>query len=57
MRELVRAIDDHAENVDLKVTSNLNAADDVQGQPPPTRDALGQQAGDTIQLPPIEPSV
>ena len=57
MRELVRAIDDHAENVDLKVTSNLNAADDVQGQPPPTRDVLGQQAGDTIQLPPIEPSV
>ena len=57
MRELVRAIDDHAKNVDLEVTSNLNAADDVQGQPPLTRDALGQQAGDTIQLSPTKPSV
>ena len=31
IRELVRAIDDHVENVDLEVTSNLNTTDNVQG--------------------------
>ena len=36
MRELIRVIDDHADNVDLEVTSNLNAADDTQGQLPLT---------------------
>ena len=41
MRELVRVIDDHAENVDLEVTSNLNAANDAQSQIPPIGDALG----------------
>ena len=49
-------IDDHAENIDLEVTSNLNVANDAQGQLPPTGDALGQQAGDTTQLPPTKPS-
>ena len=57
MRELVRVIDDHAENVDLEVTSNLKAVDDAQGQLPPIGDAPGQQAGDTTQLPPTEPLV
>lgn len=57
MRELVRAIDDHAKNVDLEVTINLNTADDAQGQLPPTGDELGLQADDTTQLPPTEPSV
>lgn len=41
MRALVRVIDDHVENVDLEVISNLNAVDDVQGQLPLTGDALG----------------
>ena len=36
MRELVQAIDTHVETVDLKVTSNLNAAEDAQVQQPPT---------------------
>ena len=45
MRELVRAIDNHAKNVDLKVTSNLNTADDAQGQLPPTGDAPGHHQG------------
>ena len=35
MRKLVRAIDIHMEMVDLEVTSNLNAAKDVQAQPFP----------------------
>ena len=30
MRELVQAIDTHIKTVDLKVTSNLNAAGDAQ---------------------------
>ena len=55
MRELVRAIDNHAKNVNLKVTSNLNTADDTQGQLPPTGDAPGHQAGDSTQLLPTEP--
>jgi len=33
MRKLVRTIDIHVEMVDLKVTSNFNAAKDVQAQP------------------------
>ena len=44
MRKLVRAIDIHMEMVDLEVTSNLNAAEDVQAQPfpagQPTEEAL-----------------
>ena len=31
MRELVRVINDYAENVDLEVTRNLNALDNAQG--------------------------
>ena len=31
MRQLVRAIDDHAKDVDPEVTNNLNTADDAQG--------------------------
>ena len=53
MRELVRAIDTHVKIVDLEVTSNLNAAEDVQAQPPPT----DQPAEDAVQLPPIDLSV
>lgn len=36
MRELIHAIDTHMEMVDLEVTSNLNAAEDVQAQQLPT---------------------
>ena len=42
MRELIWAIDDDADNVDLEVTSNLNAADDTQSQLRLTGNALGQ---------------
>ena len=35
MREPVRAIDTHVEMVDLEVTSNHNAIEDVQAQPLP----------------------
>ena len=44
MRKLVSAIDIHMEMVNLEVTSNLNAAKDVQAQPflagQPTKEAL-----------------
>ena len=43
MRELVCAIDNHMEMVDLEITSNLNSTKDVQAQQPltdqPTKDA------------------
>ena len=43
MRELVHVIETHVEMVDLEVTSNLNATEDVQGQTltanQPTEDA------------------
>ena len=35
MRKLVRVIDIHMEMVDLEVTNNLNAVEDVQAQPFP----------------------
>ena len=57
MRQLVRAIDDHAKDVDLEVTNNLNTVDDAQGQQPPTADMPGQQAIDATQLPPTKPSI
>ena len=61
MRELVHAIDTHVEMVDLKVTSKLNVATDVQGQTLitnlPTEDASTRPAEDVIQLPPTDPSV
>ena len=61
MRELVHGIDTHVEMVDLKVTSNLKAAEDVQAQPLPTDhptvDALERLAEDAVQLLPIDLSV
>lgn len=43
MRELVCAIDNHMEMVDLEITNNLNSTEDVQAQQPladqPTKDA------------------
>ena len=61
IRELVRTIDTHVEMVDLKVTSNLKAAEDVQAQPlpadHPTVDALERLAEDAVQLLPIDLSV
>ena len=61
MRELVHAIDTHVEMVDLEVTSNLNATEDVQGQTltanQPTEDASTRPTEDVIQLPPTDPSV
>ena len=61
MRELVRAIDNHVETVDLEITSNLNVAKDAQAQQPPTdqptEDAPEQQAEDVNQLPPTDPLV
>lgn len=57
----MRAIDTHVEMVDLKVTSNLKAAEDVQAQPlpadHPTVDALEWLAKNAVQLSPIDPSV
>ena len=61
MRELVHAIDTHMKMVDLEVTSNLNAAEDVQAQPPPTdqptEDTPKRQAEDAVQLLPTDPSI
>lgn len=57
----MRAIDTHVEMVDLKVTSNLKAAEDVQAQPlpadHPTVDALEWLAKNAVQLSAIDPSV
>ena len=61
MKELVQAIGTHVETIDLEVTSNLNATEDVQGQTltanQPTEDASTRPAEDVIQLPPTDPSV
>ena len=57
MRELVQAIDTHMETVDLKVTSNLNAAEDAQVQQPPTKDVPDRQADDAVHLLPTDRSV
>ena len=47
--------------VDLEVTSNFNAAKDVQAQPLPTNqlteDALERPAEDAVYLLPIDPLV
>ena len=61
MRELVCAIDNHMETVDLEITSNLNSTKDVQAQQPltdqPTKDAPERQAEDIVQLPLTYPLV
>ena len=48
MRELLHAIDTHVEMVDIEVTSNLNAAVDVQAQKLPS--------GQPIEEPPTQPA-
>ena len=54
MRELVRAIDTH---VDLEATSNLDIAEDVWVEQPPTKDVPNQQADEATHLPFTDPSV
>ena len=56
MRELVQAIDAHGDNADHEVTSNLDVADYVQGQQPPTKGVPSQPA-DNAQLPPTDPAI
>ena len=54
MRELVQEIDTH---VDLKVTSNLNVADDAPAQQPSTKDIPSQPTDEAAQFPPTDPVV
>ena len=46
MRKLVRAIDTYGDNVNHEVTSNLDVADYVQGQQPPTKGVPSQLVDD-----------
>ena len=46
MRKLVRAIDTYGDNADHEVTSNLDVADYVQGQQPPTKGVPSQPVDD-----------
>ena len=54
MKELVQAIDAY---VDLKVTSNLNVADDAPAQQPSTKDIPSQPTDEAAQFPPTDPAV
>ena len=56
MRELVRAIDAYGDNADHEVTSNLDVANYVQGQQPPTKGVPSQPA-DNVQLPLTDPAI
>ena len=46
MRKLVRAIDTYGDNADHEVASNLDVADYVQGQQPPTKGVPSQPVDD-----------
>lgn len=50
MRELVEAIDTHMENLDLEVTSNLDALGHKETEQPPTEDAPRQLTNDEVQF-------
>ena len=54
MKELVQVIDAH---VDLKVTSNLNIANDAPAQQPLTKDIPSQPADEATQFLPTDPAV
>ena len=54
MKELVQVIDAH---VDLKVTSNLNIANDAPAQQPLTKDIPSQPTDEATQFLPTDPAV
>ena len=55
IRELMEAINTHVENLDLGVTSNLNAPSHEEIEQPPTEDAPGQLANDEVPFFPTDP--
>ena len=55
-RKPMKAIDTYVENLDLEVTSNLNAPGHEETQQPPIEDAPGQLVDDEAAFFPTNPS-
>ncbi|KAL0013011.1 hypothetical protein SO802_000080 [Lithocarpus litseifolius] len=56
MRELVRAIDTHVEDLDLEVSSALNAPGDEELRQPPTEENRGQEVIGSSPPSPLNPA-